>query len=113
MKNLAYIILAGIGFISLSAAAQQTEPMKKDSTEQVVASTETMTTPEEFKKIDKSQLPQAVKDAVMNDFDGMMVTEAYITPDETFKIVVSGMNDKSKTQTLWADKEGKWLKPKQ
>ncbi len=109
------LILTGVfafGILSFSATAQETTPMHKDSTEHVVASTETMRSMPAYKKIDKSQLPQAIKDAVMNDLDGMMVSEAYIGADNTYKVVVTSM-DKKETKTLLATQEGKWIKPDQ
>lgn len=108
MKKLILPAIVAIGMVSFSATAQETEPMQQDSTEQVTASTET--TSVEYKEIDKSQLPQTVKDAVMNDLDGMMVSEAYIGSDNTFKIVVSDA-DSTETKTLYATENGEWIKP--
>ena len=107
MKKLAILAVFALGIISFSANAQQEGTMKSmDSTAQ------SRQINDNFKEIDKSQLPQAIKDAIMTDMDGMMVFKAYIGEDNIFKIIVASLQDNSVTKTVYADVEGNWVKPK-
>ena len=109
MKKIIFPAIVALGMIGFSATAQETEPMQNDSTQ---VESQTMQSETEYKKIDKSILPQPIKDAVLNDLDGMMVSEAYMAPDKTYKIVVSDM-DNTETKTLYATEDGKWIKPEE
>ncbi|HEA31276.1 MAG TPA: hypothetical protein ENH91_15010 [Leeuwenhoekiella sp.] len=100
--------VVAMGMISFSANAQE----EKTTTETMDPTTQTMQVNDNFEKIDKSQLPQAVKDAIMTDMDGMMVKEAYVGEDTVYKIVVALMTDDTQTKTVYADAEGHWIKPK-
>ncbi len=107
MKKLAIIAVFALGMISFSANAQQEQKTKAmDSTAKI------MQINDNFKEIDKSQLPQAIKDVIMTDMDGMMVSKAYIGEDSIFKIIVASQKDNSMTKTVYADGDGNWIKPK-
>lgn len=107
MKKLAILAVFALGIISFSANAQQEENTKMmDSTAQ------TMQIKDNFKEIDKSQLPQAIKDAIMTDMDDMMVSKAYIGENSIFKIIVVSQKDNSIQKTVYANAEGNWIKPK-
>lgn len=104
MKKLAILAVFAFGMISFSANAQEEKMTTVDTTAQ------TMQINDNFKEIDKSQLPQAIKDAIMTDMDGMMVSKAYIGEDSIFKIIVASQQDQSMTKTVYADAEGNWIK---
>lgn len=112
MKKLLLTTAVILG-LTFSANAQEPEVPQQAEEE-----TEAVVTQEpEFEKIDKAVLPQAVKDAVMNDLDGMAIQEAYVTADEEetkmYKLVVAATTADTTvpSKTLYADAEGNWLKP--
>lgn len=107
MKKLAILAVFALGMISFSANAQQEE-----KTSVMDSTAKTMQINDNFKEIDKSQLPQAIKDVIMTDMDGMMVSKAYIGEDSIFKIIVASQKDNSMTKTVYADADGNWIKPK-
>jgi len=107
MKKLAILAVFVLGMISFSANAQQ-----EGKTKAMDSTAKTMQVKDNFKEIDKSQLPQAIKDAIMTDMDGMMVSKAYIGEESIFKIIVASLKDKSMTKTVYADAQGNWIKPK-
>ena len=95
-----------LGIVSFATAQEEKTNTPVDTTAQ------TISLENNFEKIDKSQLPQAIKDAIMNDMDGMKVMEAYIGEDSIYMIVVAAMNNEADKKTVYADADGNWVKPK-
>lgn len=62
---------------------------------------------EEFKEIEISKLPTAVAEAVQKDFSGAKIEKAYVNDKEEYKLEIS---KDDATKTLYADKEGNWIK---
>lgn len=59
-----------------------------------------------FQRIDVSQLPKAIVDAVQRDFSGATIAEAYVNELNIYKLVlVSGLDKK----TFYADAQGNWI----
>jgi len=105
-KNLLLAIFA-MGILSFSANAQE-----KTETEQAMSpAVKTMQIADNFEEIDKSQLPQTIKDVIMTDMDGMKVLEAYVGEDSIYKIVVAELKNESITKTVYADADGNWIEP--
>lgn len=72
-------------------------------------------TPVAFKEIKVSELPAAVTKAVATDFKGATVQKAYVNEKKEFKLVlVTGAKDaKEATKTVFASKDGEWIKKPQ
>lgn len=62
---------------------------------------------EEFKEIKVENIAQPVKDALKTDFADAKVSKVYINEKKEYKLVLS---IGEKTETVYADAEGKWLK---
>lgn len=107
MKNWSLFTVFALTLFAFSAKAQE-----KTTTEQMDPTTQTMAMDEEYTEIDKSTLPQPIKDAIMNDMDGMMVSKVWMAKDETFKIEVASQQDTAQKKTVYADAEGNWIDPK-
>lgn len=62
---------------------------------------------EEFKEVKITDIAQPVQDALKKDFADAKVSNAYVNEKKEYKLVlVIG----EKTETVYADAEGKWLK---
>ena len=62
---------------------------------------------QEFKEVKISDIAQPVQDALKKDFADAKVSNAYVNEKKEYKLVlVIG----EKTETVYADAEGKWLK---
>lgn len=59
-----------------------------------------------FQRIDVSQLPKAIIDAVQRDFSGATIAEAYVNELSIYKLVLVSGPDK---KTFYADAQGNWI----
>lgn len=102
MKKLMIVPIVALGMLfTTNANAQVESDNKKAPTEKNAQ--------EKFKKIEKAQLPEAVTAAVERDFKGSAISEAFIAKDETYKIVL--VNKTGEKGLVFADANGKWIKP--
>lgn len=62
----------------------------------------------DYKEVEVSSLPQAVKDAVAKDLQGATVSKAYANKKGEYKLVVTTADKLS--QTLYANAKGEWIK---
>lgn len=68
----------------------------------------------EYRKIEISELPAEVQQAVERDFEGALISEAYVKENEgeqKFKLVVKTADDEE--QELFADAQGNWIEEDQ
>lgn len=88
--------------------AMQEEVVQEDA--KLLAKAEA--TPQAFKEIKVSELPAAVTKAVATDFEGATVQKAYVNEKKEFKLVLAtDVEDaKAATKTVFATKEGEWIK---
>ncbi|WP_031427038.1 hypothetical protein [Flavimarina sp. Hel_I_48] len=107
MKKIILIAVFAMGILSSSATAQE----KVETTQKKDLVVKTMQVTDNFEEIDKSQLPQTIKDVIMTDMDGMKVTEAYVGENSIYKIIVADLKNESKTKTVYLDADGNWIKP--
>ena len=102
MKKLMIVPAMVLGMMfATNAGAQIKDDKKKAPTE--------MKAQQDYQKIDKAQLPEAVKAAVARDFEGSEISEAFISKDNTYKIVL--VNKNGERGMVFADANGKWIKP--
>lgn len=102
MKKFIFTALVAFGMLfSTNTQAQEFAANTTEVTQEKMQS--------EYKKIDVGQLPRAVKSAVMQDFEGAKISEAYVGQDKTYKLVLDASGQK---KTVYADANGKWIDKK-
>ncbi|MGB3773974.1 MAG: hypothetical protein WA951_01840 [Leeuwenhoekiella sp.] len=108
MKN--FVLIAAFGFVMTSFSVNAQE---ERTTQTVDPTAQTMEMSDKFDEIDKSQLPQTIKDLIMTEMDGMKVMEAFVGKTTSiYKVLVAPMDDETKVKTVYADAEGQWVEPK-
>ena len=105
MKNIG-LTFAAIGWFFATAA--QAQDVEATTTTSVV--TETAVQTDDFKKIEVSELPEAVTAAIATDFEGVTTKEAYAKEKDgnlifKIKLDVNGVEKK-----VYADADGNWIK---
>ncbi|MFD2589418.1 hypothetical protein ACFSTE_01155 [Aquimarina hainanensis] len=63
----------------------------------------------EYTEIEIAELPVAIVDAVVRDYVDLHIYGAFFSKDNTYKVILKG--DKNKTKTLFASAKGQWIKP--
>lgn len=61
-----------------------------------------------FKEVKASELPEAVQNAVANDFDGATISKAYVNAKGDYKIELTTAD--AKKATVYANAKGEWIK---
>ena len=121
MKKVLLTTVFALGTLT-AIQAQETEdqnPTKVEATvsqeqeDKMLAKVEA--TSQDFKEVTRDELPAAVAEAVATDFKGATVQKAYVNEKEQYKLVLStnAKGLKAGTKTVFATKEGKWLKTPQ
>ena len=64
---------------------------------------------EEFASLDVMELPQAVKDALMTDYNGAVASEAWVKNKGDKKIYKLKLDVKGEKEKVYIDQDGKWL----
>lgn len=64
---------------------------------------------EEFASVEVMALPQAVKDAVMTDYDGAVTSEAWVKSKDDAKVYKLKLDVKGETEKVFIDQDGNWL----
>ena len=93
-------LLSALAFASLTTFAT-TQKNSIETTSQISLFQE------EFKEIKIEDIAQPVKDALKKDFADAKVSKVYVNEKNEHKLVLS---IGEKTETIYADAEGKWLK---
>jgi len=70
---------------------------------------EVETAQEEFTSVDVMELPQAVKDAIMTDYNGAMASEAWVKDSDGMKVYKLKLDVEGNTEKVYIDQDGKWL----
>jgi hypothetical protein len=100
MKTLFFASLLVLG--SLTTIQAQTELTEIPDAEVEVV--------QDYAEVKISELPQPVKDAVARDFEAATISKAYKNEKGEFKLLIATAEKQS--LTLFADKNGEWLKKK-
>ena len=100
MNKLMFAI--AIAFVTLTVTNAQSSSLETP-TKALNASVQ-----DDYKEVNVSDLPQAVKDAVAKDLEGATVSKAYTNGKGEFKLVVTTTDEQSKT--LFANSKGEWIK---
>jgi len=109
MKKLG-LTFAAIGLFFVTAAQAQVQDVEATATTGTAVVTETAVQTDDFKKVEVSELPEAVTAAIATDFEGATIKEAYGKEMEgeliyKIKLDVNGVEKK-----VYADADGNWIK---
>jgi len=64
---------------------------------------------QEYTEINIVELPIVIQEVAARDFEKYRITKAFISKDNTYKVVLYDTNNNIKV--LFADANGKWIKP--
>lgn len=64
---------------------------------------------DEFETVDIISLPQAVKDAVMTDYNEAETKEAWVKTVGEMKVYKLSLDVQGETEEVFVDQDGKWL----
>ncbi|SDS47539.1 hypothetical protein [Gramella sp. MAR_2010_147] len=64
---------------------------------------------EEFASVDVMELPQAVKDALITDYNGAVASEAWVKVKGDMKVYKLKLDVAGETEKVYIDQDGKWL----
>ena len=98
MKKL--FLLGALAIGGLTVTAQEADVAQADATEVVVVT-------EDFAKIEISEIPTAVTEALSTNFPTAKVDKAYVNDEKQYKLEVSLEDGTS--GVLYADENGNWL----
>ena len=98
MKKLVFVIVALLGMSSFIAQAS-------DNT--VTVDKVAYQDQEVFVKVEGSEIPQAVQDAVKEEYVGYKIEEAFKSQTDNYKLIISKNNEK---MVIFYDGKGKFLK---
>ena len=101
MKNLVLVSALALGSFTSFAATPVIfhDGISEDIYMEVVVQ-------EEFTEIAHDEVPQAVKDALANDYPGAEISKAYVNEANEYKLEVT-MGEE--TATLYANENGEWI----
>lgn len=103
MKKIALSIMTigAMFFATQNLQAQEEEIEEIEEVEEVVH--------EEFASIDVAELPQAVKDALMTDYNEAVAKEAWVKTKDDKKVYKLKIDVKGETQKVYIDQDGNWI----
>ncbi|WP_024768263.1 MULTISPECIES: hypothetical protein [Aquimarina] len=64
---------------------------------------------QEYTEINIVELPLSIQEAAAKDFAELRIVKAYMSKDNTYKIILQGKDDN--TKVVFASANGKWIKP--
>jgi len=104
MKKIALSIMTiGAMFFANNSLQAQVEEIEE------VEEIEMEAQQEEFVSVDVMELPQAVKEAVMTDYNGAVASEAWLKTKGDQKVYKLKIDVKGETEKVYIDQDGKWL----
>jgi hypothetical protein len=64
---------------------------------------------DEFESVDVAELPQAVQDALVSDYNGAVATEAWVKTKDDTQVYKLKLDVQGETQKVYIDQDGNWL----
>ncbi|WP_025664458.1 hypothetical protein [Aquimarina megaterium] len=64
---------------------------------------------QEYTEINIVELPLSIQEAAAKDFAELRIVKAYISKDNTYKIILQSKDDN--TKVVFASANGEWIKP--
>ncbi len=107
MKKLG-LTFAAIGLFFVTAVQAQ-EVVATGTTETPIVAETTVQT-DDFKKVEVSELPEAVTAAIATDFEGATAKEAYVKEKEGKMIYKIKLDIDGVEKKVYADGDGNWIK---
>ena len=102
MKKIALSIMTmGAMFFATQMHAQDEEMGTEDTMEEMVQ--------EEFASVDVQQLPQAVKEALSEDYSDASVTEAWVKDMGEIQVYKIKLDIAGETKKVYLDQNGTWV----
>jgi hypothetical protein len=109
MKKLGLSLIAAAAFL-ISANNVQAQTMEAEETVGIKQEQQN----DNYQKIEVMALPQAVKVAVMKDFEGATAEEAWVkTNVEGKKVYKIAINVDGESQSVVSDADGNWMEEKE
>lgn len=105
MKNLHMIIAIVVSIISAQGVLAQEELAENDGWDFMDYEYEL----QEYTEIEIVELPMSIQEAAAKDFENLRIYRAYISKDNTYKIVLK--NKDNYTKVVFASANGEWIKP--
>ena len=105
MKKICLTVVAASAMLFSAQNLSAQEPEQEQVTLEAQAQESS-----DFRKIEISELPAEVQQAVERDFEGAVISEAYVKEHEgeqKFKLVVK--TAEGQEQELYADAQGNWI----
>ncbi len=110
MKKLGLSLMAAAAmFFVTENMSAQTEEEVEEVNETHMEATVSEEKSQDFEEIDVVALPQAIKDAVMTDFNGATTEEAWVKEKEDKKMYKLHLNVDGEKKKVYADAEGNWI----
>lgn len=104
-----------LGMMTIGAmffATQNLQAQEEGEVEEIEVETEIETeveVQEEFTSVDVSELPQAVTEALMTDYNEATAAEAWVKTKEGKKVYKLKIDVNGEMKKLFIDEEGKWI----
>ncbi len=105
MKKLPMIIAIVVSIFSAQGAAAQNELALNDGVEHGDYEYEL----QQYTEINIVELPLAIQEAAAKDFEKLRIVKAYMSKDNTYKIILEDNNNN--TKVVFASANGEWIKP--
>lgn len=91
-------------------ATQNLQAQEEEEVEEIEVETEVEAeVQEEFASVDIEELPQAVTDALMTDYNGATATEAWVKTKDGKKVYKLKIDVNGEMQKVYIDEEGNWM----
>ena len=114
-NNLNLIIMKKLGltFVAIGlffATASQAQEVEANATTETEVVLETAVQTDGFKKVEVSELPEAVTAAIAVDYEGAITKEAYVMEKEGNLIYKIKLDVNGEVKKVYADADGNWIK---
>lgn len=91
-------------------ATQNLQAQEEEEVEEIEVETEIETeVQEEFASVDVAELPQAVTEALMTDYNNATATEAWVKTKEGKKVYKVKIDLNGEIKKVYVDEDGKWI----
>ncbi|MGY5846274.1 hypothetical protein ACW6QP_02550 [Salegentibacter sp. HM20] len=108
MKKLGLSLMAAAGML---LATQTMQAQTEGEIEEVNATVETeaKSMQDDYTEVDVVTLPQAIKDAVMTDYNGAVTEEAWMKEKDGKVVYKLKLNVNGETEKAYIDQDGNWI----
>ena len=105
MKKIALSMMTiGAMFFATQNMQAQDEEMEEVETEMEVEVEQ-----DEFASVDVAELPQAVQEALVTDYNGAVASEAWVKTKGDIQVYKLKLDVNGETEKVYIDQDGNWL----